>query len=142
MLELIKLWKDALKNRRFNAVVQMLPKVPQYTRYPGSWSKCVYCGSAADTQDHVLPISLAVSMPQRKWHAELLQLVPACRSCNSTAGDRLFLSLEAKRRYISERKMLALRRHFMKLISEAVLQECRCESGSLCLKLRRGVKSE
>jgi 5-methylcytosine-specific restriction endonuclease McrA len=64
---------------------------------------CVYCNGVADSFDHVLPLSIARVLPYEPWPAEILQLVPCCRSCNSTAGDRLFSTLRSKREYIQSR---------------------------------------
>jgi HNH endonuclease len=45
-------------------------------------SLCVYCGSEANTVDHVIPKSLGGLTVERN-------LVAACRSCNSSKGGRL-----------------------------------------------------
>lgn len=42
---------------------------------------CEYCGGTADTIDHVKPLALGGGN-------ELENLVPACRSCNSSKGDK------------------------------------------------------
>lgn len=54
--------------------------------------RCAYCGkeSAALTQDHVIPLSLGGS------HTPV-NIVPACRSCNSGKGARSPARLPAKR---------------------------------------------
>ena len=44
--------------------------------------KCVYCGNEASTIDHVVPI-------ERGGHNLQQNLVAACRSCNSSKGNRL-----------------------------------------------------
>lgn len=43
---------------------------------------CFYCGGSADTIDHVIPLSRGGQDP-------IDNLVPACRSCNSSKGQKL-----------------------------------------------------
>ena len=43
---------------------------------------CVYCGALATTIDHIRPLA-------RGGHEVEANLVPACRSCNSSKSDRL-----------------------------------------------------
>jgi hypothetical protein len=45
---------------------------------------CVYCGAAAAVVDHVRPLS-------RGGAEHESNLVPACRSCNSSKGRRLLI---------------------------------------------------
>ena len=57
-------------------------------------SACAYCGSEADTVDHVIP---------RAWGGsdDAANLVPACRSCNSRKGTKpasLFLLTKREQR--------------------------------------------
>jgi hypothetical protein len=59
---------------------------------------CVYCGGVGDTIDHVLPHTLYVDHSRAN-------LVTACRSCNSIAGDRVFESFDAKRDFIRQRRI-------------------------------------
>lgn len=65
---------------------------------------CVYCGEAADTRDHFLPVSVAASLadvlPQP---ARQKVTFPACRECNSIAGAKIFKTVGAKRRYVQKR---------------------------------------
>lgn len=44
--------------------------------------RCVYCGEPATTQDHVIPLS-------RGGDDGIENVVPACRSCNSSKKDKL-----------------------------------------------------
>jgi 5-methylcytosine-specific restriction endonuclease McrA len=43
---------------------------------------CVYCGADADTADHITPLA-------RGGHEHEDNLVPCCKSCNSSKGTRL-----------------------------------------------------
>jgi len=52
---------------------------------------CFYCGSKANTVDHVVPLS------RGGQHAEG-NLVPACRSCNSSKADKLLIEWRLWRR--------------------------------------------
>ena len=60
--------------------------------------ECVYCGETADTMDHLLP---------RGWTGDALRkrvpVVPACRECNSTLGDRLIPEVQERRHYVHNR---------------------------------------
>lgn len=47
-------------------------------------AQCAYCGQAGGTVDHLVPLS------RGGQHAEG-NLVPACRSCNSSKGDKLLV---------------------------------------------------
>jgi 5-methylcytosine-specific restriction endonuclease McrA len=47
-------------------------------------ASCFYCGRSGGTVDHVVPLS------RGGQHAEG-NLVPACRSCNSSKGDKLLI---------------------------------------------------
>lgn len=49
---------------------------------------CAYCGGRAGTVDHVLPLN------RGGRHSEG-NLVPACRSCNSSKGDKLLIEWKA-----------------------------------------------
>ena len=66
---------------------------------------CVYCGQVAETQDHVLPLSLAPELDfmtfRHRWQfGQGLNKVPCCRECNSLAGTEPFFSIREKRKYI------------------------------------------
>ena len=80
----------------------------QYVPYAGSWARCLYCGNAADSSDHVLPLSQAQARPNEPWAPDVLQIVPACRSCNSIAGPKFFPSFKEKWRYIVPRRSLQM----------------------------------
>lgn len=51
---------------------------------------CSYCPAAADTIDHVIPLA------RGGRHAEG-NLAPACRSCNSSKGDKLMIEWKRTR---------------------------------------------
>jgi len=48
---------------------------------------CHYCNGIADTADHIIPVSQGGTN-------ELSNLLPACRSCNSTRQDRTMVRLK------------------------------------------------
>jgi hypothetical protein len=56
--------------------------IPRRIAYP-QWT-CIYCGVPADTKDHLLPRTVTGDA-LRKFVA----VVPSCRSCNSSIGDRI-----------------------------------------------------
>lgn len=64
---------------------------------------CVYCGAMATTKDHFVPVSVVASLMSVGVNVSGKFLVPACGECNSIAGDRIFVSIGAKRRYIQNR---------------------------------------
>ncbi len=53
--------------------------VARVTEYGG---RCAYCSRPATTQDHVVPLS-------RGGRHEIANVVPACKSCNSSKRDKL-----------------------------------------------------
>ena len=65
-----------------------------------SW--CIYCGARATTIDHFVPVSVVASVLSLGWDINQgsRYLVPSCGECNVLAGDNIFRSIGAKRRYI------------------------------------------
>jgi thymidine kinase len=62
---------------------------------------CAYCGASATTYDHVVP----------KMHGgtnDPSNLVPACASCNSIVGKKLFPSFVERKKYCLSRKKILL----------------------------------
>lgn len=83
---------------------------------------CYYCTQPAQAYDHVLPISIARLLPYFNFGQELLQLVPVCTRCNSIAGNRFFVCLSAKKKYITDRILeLRIRSRYAKVIEELEL---------------------
>jgi hypothetical protein len=74
---------------------------------------CYYCGHPADTIDHVVPRNLLARKDVLDGLPDLgIDLVPACRVCNSGLGGRFFESL-------GERKAAAkeyLKKRYRKLL--------------------------
>lgn len=59
---------------------------------------CVYCGNAATARDHFIPIS-------QERAGDVNFELPACTSCNSTAGGRYFSSFDEKAAWILDRRI-------------------------------------
>lgn len=76
----------------------------KYYYLPCDWSKCYYCLEPATAEDHVLPLSYSKALPKYRFPPELCLLVPACTSCNNTASNKLFRTLEEKAHYIRVRR--------------------------------------
>jgi hypothetical protein len=76
----------------------------QYKYMPCDWTKCYYCEEPATLEEHVLPESFTRLLPAYNFPVELLVVVPGCLSCNSTASNKLFDSLESKANYIRRRR--------------------------------------
>jgi len=104
----------------FTKYFPLAPRVSnihKYTYLNCNASKCYYCSSKSTGMDHVLPISLANLLPDFKFPAELLQLVPCCTRCNSIAGNRFFTTLAAKHKFINNRIYeLKVRAHYAEVI--------------------------
>lgn len=95
-----------LLDRLFTKLFPLAPRVANELKYiylDCDATRCYYCNSPAKALDHVLPISLARLLPYYEFPSELLTLVPCCTRCNSVAGNRFFISLEAKRKFIVTR---------------------------------------
>lgn len=74
----------------------------RYATDGGIEGVCTYCGTVADSVDHVVPqhllerageleLDLSKVMRMRSWQ------VPACRECNSFLGGKLFATLKERR---------------------------------------------
>jgi hypothetical protein len=74
---------------------------------------CEYCGDPSDTVDHTPAISHRhqIIMAGLKKRIPFIS-VPACRSCNSTIGNRPLWSTEERRDYVKKR----LRRRYASLL--------------------------
>ncbi|MGA3130658.1 MAG: HNH endonuclease [Terracidiphilus sp.] len=71
--------------------------------------RCVYCGSLAETWDHL--IGLVEKMELRGYGHQLGNLVPCCRSCNSRKGAKswqLYLKGVAPDEQTSEAKQILI----------------------------------
>jgi hypothetical protein len=107
-----------------------LELLSRYTKYSGDWTKCIYCSRLSDCEDHVLPVSVAKSLPLFNWPMGILLIVPACKQCNSIAGARLFTRLSSKKLYIQA----ALRKRATKLYLHALLEKLGEDQVSMELK--------
>lgn len=63
-------------------------KLPYSVHYLG-FIECTYCGEAADTMDHVPPISRVDDYRALNMKHELYLKVACCKSCNSRLGNSL-----------------------------------------------------
>src|SRR4051812_16660893 len=64
---------------------------------------CVYCGVRASTIDHFVPLSVVATLYSCLDVIQGRVLVPACSDCNSIAGNNMFRTIAAKRRFIQSR---------------------------------------
>ncbi len=59
---------------------------------------CIYCGMSANTQDHVIPLSILANL------TDIIEIqsykVPACNECNTLAGAKYFNSFNEKKEFI------------------------------------------
>jgi len=75
---------------------------------------CLYCGVPADSVDHFIPRAYADSLSELTGVSNrLLNIVPACRECNSMAGAKVFMSVSEKRHYIHD----CLRKKYQKVLT-------------------------
>lgn len=63
---------------------------------------CLYCGELADCIDHFLPISFLASLVEVGVRVESV-LVKSCFNCNSIASDKVFSTVNEKRKHIYDR---------------------------------------
>lgn len=61
---------------------------------------CVYCGEPSACNDHFLPISKSVQMAETHDVGSGRYLLPSCADCNKIAADKVFETVEEKRKYI------------------------------------------
>lgn len=67
---------------------------------------CIYCGIHANTRDHFIPWSYDHSGKRKKLFSKNDKkdnIVPACLECNSTAGNKVFSTIQEKQEYIQSR---------------------------------------
>jgi hypothetical protein len=69
--------------------------------------KCAYCGEDANTVDHIIPVSYYYSGKRSGLHLTSEygkeNLADCCQECNYLASNKVFDSLEEKRKYIQEK---------------------------------------
>ena len=93
-----------------------LDRLPDSTRnrvLQRDWEECIYCGSYADTVDHVVPYSYSLNSREEN-------LAASCLECNLIAGSRVFNSFEEKKEYILQR------RNSRKWKKKLMKKVCRC----------------
>ncbi len=61
---------------------------------------CAYCGSYADTQDHVLPVVFMEFLLSQNDTETYSEIVPSCIECNSLAGTTVFSSFKKKKAFV------------------------------------------
>jgi len=64
-------------------------------------NSCVYCGSDAQVRDHVIPVSFLGSI--RSYDNSQYWIVDSCEICNSLAGNKIFLNIPNKAKFIKKR---------------------------------------
>ncbi|MFF4403599.1 HNH endonuclease [Streptomyces sp. NPDC001404] len=82
-------WTNARRARKAAAEIAGPVPAEVYAEIRES-GPCVYCGSSANTVDHITPLA------RGGWEHEI-NLVPACRSCNSSKGTRLLSEWDPRR---------------------------------------------
>jgi 5-methylcytosine-specific restriction endonuclease McrA len=77
--------------------------------------ECIYCGLAADTSDHVPPVSVVYALGADHFEEAGIDLVlvPACRECNSLLGARMLPTLRERASFIAD----ALRKRYAKQLA-------------------------
>lgn len=109
----------------------MVVHAPTHIDYPAGI--CVYCGTVADTRDHLIPRNLSGETLRR-----LVAVVPACRECNSRIADHPAASVTERREVAQAR----LRRRHERILSvpdktEADLRELGPGLRSVAIKNNR-----
>lgn len=72
---------------------------------------CIYCGEEANAIDHIYPVSKGGRTIKEN-------LVAACKSCNSTASNKTFESLEKKKQYILSKRNITNHEYQEDLITD------------------------
>ena len=62
---------------------------------------CTYCGEFADTHDHVVPVSYV--RIHRKLEVGNKEAIPACKECNCTLSNKLYITISERARYLQTR---------------------------------------
>jgi hypothetical protein len=78
-------------------------RVHRFYRMIDNKGICVYCGVPATGHDHFVPLSAAMMLADLDLDVDGRVLVPACVECNRLAGQLLFPTVGAKRRYVQRR---------------------------------------
>jgi hypothetical protein len=85
--------KRRLDGKRWNRFYKTITREPN----------CVYCGVRATCRDHFLPLSVMTLIADSIEHVRGKVLIPSCAECNALAGNKVFPTIAAKRRYIQSR---------------------------------------
>jgi hypothetical protein len=92
------------------------PRIGHFQRFYRQITRqrvCVFCGVRATAYDHFVPISVVTMLVGILDAIPGKVLLPTCGECNAIAGDRVFPTVAAKRRYIHTR----LRFRYRKLLA-------------------------
>lgn len=66
--------------------------------------RCTYCNDLADTMDHVIPISRQRTCKRTHTKEKLRKTsVPACRECNCLLGNKEYLTISSRSKYLHDR---------------------------------------
>ena len=76
---------------------------------------CIYCGQPADTLDHVPPLNRIDDYEAMGLLKEQYILAPACRSCNSTASDKLEDGILQRIEAVKDRISINLRKYLRRV---------------------------
>lgn len=95
-------------------------------------NSCTYCGAVGEIhREHVIP---AVFYMLRSYDPNSQWIVPACPTCNSFAGSKLFFSIPEKAFYLVERYKV----RFKKFLDLPLWNEE--ELKGISYKLRKGIE--
>ena len=61
---------------------------------------CVYCGEIATQEDHFVPLAAVVMLLATEFRVKGRVILPSCAECNRIAGDSVFPTVAAKKRFI------------------------------------------
>lgn len=70
---------------------------------------CIYCGSPADTMDHVIPVRYLTSVKRKGRRRDIGQLVESCRECNLHLGASLIHTIPGRAAYLISKHKVAMR---------------------------------
>lgn len=92
--------------------------------------RCVYCRWEADCTDHIIPRGYPESTNLES------NLVASCRSCNTAASNRIFKTLDDRKRFVREYRKIRSCRNCLKLFTSKVWWHNICNPGCTPIEKR------